>query len=74
MFLLQIILNNDCSEQNVMFVCLCNGIKDTELRDLARNGVRKAEDAYREIGVEMHCEDCSEYVQAVIDESITDHA
>ena len=53
-----------------MYVCLCNGIKDSELQDLARNGIRKAEDAYRQMGVEMHCEDCADYVQVVIDEAL----
>ena len=52
-----------------MYICLCNGIKDTELQELARKGVRTAEDAYRQLGVEMNCVDCSDYVQAFIDES-----
>jgi bacterioferritin-associated ferredoxin len=52
-----------------MYICLCNGIKDTELQELARKGIRTAEDAYRQLGVEMNCVDCSDYVQAFIDDS-----
>ena len=56
-----------------MFVCLCNGIKDSELRELALEGVSKAEDAYLRMGVEMHCEGCADYVQIVIDETLERH-
>jgi bacterioferritin-associated ferredoxin len=55
-----------------MYVCLCNGIKDSELRELARKGVRTAEEAYRHLGVEMTCVDCADYIQVVIDEAL-DH-
>ena len=51
-----------------MYVCLCNGIKDSELTALAREGVRTASEAYRRLGVEVNCEDCIEYVQLFIDE------
>ena len=51
-----------------MFVCLCNAIRDQELREAVRGGVRTAEDAYRLFGVEMNCADCGDYVQGIINE------
>jgi len=52
-----------------MYVCLCNAIKDTELEELARDGVRHAHDAYSALGVEVNCETCTDYVQAILDET-----
>lgn len=51
-----------------MYVCVCNAIKDSELRDIARRGVRSADYAYEALGCEPHCATCIEYVQAVLDD------
>jgi len=53
-----------------MFVCLCNGIRDRELRELAGKGVRTAGEAYRRLGVEMNCADCAECIQGFIDDAL----
>lgn len=50
-----------------MYVCLCNGIRDSELEDLASRGVRAAEEAYAALDVEMSCETCKDCVQEVLD-------
>lgn len=50
-----------------MYICICNAIRDSELRDLARSGVRSADCAYEALGCEPHCATCIEYVQAVLD-------
>ena len=53
-----------------MFVCLCNAIRERELREAIRLGVRTAEEAYRFLGVEMNCADCGDELQRAIDEML----
>ena len=53
-----------------MFICLCNGIRDSELRELAGDGVRTAGEAYRRLGVEMNCADCADCIQGFIDDAL----
>ena len=51
-----------------MFVCLCNGYRDSELRDLARKGHTEAERAYAALGDEPNCGQCIEIAQEIIDD------
>ena len=50
-----------------MYVCLCNAIKESEVRDLARAGARTADGIYAALGCEPHCSTCTEYLQQMID-------
>ena len=50
-----------------MFVCLCNAIRESEVRELARAGATTADAVYKSLGCEPHCETCTEYLQSVID-------
>jgi len=54
-----------------MFVCLCNAIKESEVRDLARSGAKTANCVYESLGCEPHCETCTEFLQSVIDAEAT---
>ena len=51
-----------------MYVCLCNGYRDSELRDLARRGFTVAEDAYRALGDGPCCGQCVAFAQGILDE------
>ena len=51
-----------------MYVCLCNGYRDSEISDVARNGVRCARRAYFELGSGPRCGQCLEMAQDLIDE------
>jgi bacterioferritin-associated ferredoxin len=53
-----------------MYVCLCNAIKESELRELAHSGVREAHAPYEALGVELNCETCLEHVQEVLDRTL----
>ena len=51
-----------------MYVCICNGYRDCELRALAQQGVRSAHAAYHTLGAGPRCGRCLSVAQRVIDE------
>ncbi len=52
-----------------MFVCSCNGYRDTDLRDVAREGFLSAEEAYIALGNGPCCGSCLNRAQQIIDEA-----
>ncbi len=55
-----------------MFVCLCNAISDTDLRQAARNGAKDVDSAYRCFGAEIKCGRCRETADQILSESAHD--
>lgn len=51
-----------------MYVCICNGHRDQELRDAAANGIRCALQAYDCLGGAPRCGQCLDMAQQIIDE------
>jgi len=51
-----------------MYVCLCNGYRESELRDMARQGHSVAEEAYRAMGDGPCCGHCVDFAQEILDE------
>lgn len=51
-----------------MYVCLCNGYRDSELRTLAREGHTTAVGAYLALGNGPCCGTCLDFAQELIDE------
>ena len=51
-----------------MIVCVCNAIREDEVRDAARNGATCPIDAYAALGCEPMCGCCLDYAQDVIDD------
>lgn len=49
-----------------MYICICNGIRESELQRLGREGVRDPRKALARFGCEPQCESCLEEVQAVL--------
>ncbi len=56
-----------------MFVCLCNGYRDAELREVARQGVTDASEAYLTLGNGPCCGRCLDCAQDIIDEAYLSH-
>jgi bacterioferritin-associated ferredoxin len=54
-----------------MYICLCNGYRESELRDMARKGFTVAEEAYEAMGDGPCCGQCVDFAQEVIDEERT---
>jgi bacterioferritin-associated ferredoxin len=50
-----------------MYVCLCNRYRDSDLREVAQNGVRCAKAAYFALGHGPRCGRCVEFAQGLID-------
>lgn len=51
-----------------MYVCLCHGFTDRDVRELARGGTRSAAQVYRHFGVRPQCGKCVPYVRAMVSE------
>ena len=51
-----------------MIVCVCNAIREEEIRGLAHCGARCPRAAYAELGCEPQCCTCLPYAQEIIDE------
>ncbi len=52
-----------------MYVCICNGYRETDLRALAREGVRSAHVAYRSLGGGPRCGRCLNFAQRLMDDN-----
>ncbi|KHK93033.1 (2Fe-2S)-binding protein [Novosphingobium malaysiense] len=51
-----------------MYVCICNAIRETELRDAARRCKGSVEDIYIALGRPPQCRQCLEEAEEIIDE------
>ncbi|MGE3693376.1 MAG: bacterioferritin-associated ferredoxin [Novosphingobium sp.] len=49
-----------------MFVCICNAIRETELRQAARECRGDAEEVYRCLGKEPQCGMCLDEAEAIL--------
>ena len=50
-----------------MYICICNGVSEKDLRRAARTGARTTEQAYASMGIELSCAQYVEYAQTIID-------
>lgn len=51
-----------------MYVCLCNGHRDREIRDAAKLGLRSAPEIYSYLGKPVRCGRCLDFATRLIDE------
>ena len=51
-----------------MIVCVCNAIREDEVRAAARDGATQPLAAYKALGCEPLCGCCLDYAQEVIDD------
>ncbi|MFO7287921.1 MAG: (2Fe-2S)-binding protein [Gammaproteobacteria bacterium] len=52
-----------------MYVCICNGHRDSDIRAAAREGLRSAPAIYRRLGKPVRCGRCLEFAAKVIEEA-----
>lgn len=50
-----------------MMVCICNAIRETQVREAARNGSTTACQAYRMLGRQPKCGQCVPFARSIID-------
>ena len=51
-----------------MFICICNAIRESELRDAARTSDLAVEALYAAFGKEPQCRQCLEEAEHIVDE------
>lgn len=51
-----------------MVVCVCNAIRECQVREAARNGSTTACQAYRTLGRQPKCGQCVTFARAIIDQ------
>lgn len=52
-----------------MFVCVCNGHRDSEIRQAAQAGLTCARQIYRHLGKPVRCGRCLEFAAGIIAEA-----
>ncbi|MDT0575592.1 (2Fe-2S)-binding protein [Croceicoccus sp. F390] len=51
-----------------MIVCICNAIRENQLRDAARAGPGDVEHVYRQLGCHAQCRQCFEEAGEILQE------
>lgn len=54
-----------------MYVCICNGITENQIRDAISDGVRSLRELRAELGVASCCGKCADCAQQVIHETLS---
>jgi bacterioferritin-associated ferredoxin len=49
-----------------MIVCICNAIRESEVRQAARDGASCANSAYRQLGRRARCGQCIPFAREII--------
>lgn len=52
-----------------MYICICNGHRDSDIRKAARAGLRSAPEIYARLGKPVRCGRCLEMAAKVIEEA-----
>jgi bacterioferritin-associated ferredoxin len=55
-------------EGRFMVVCVCNAIRERDVRDAARAGAMSACQAYRACGKQAKCGQCVPFARAIIEQ------
>jgi bacterioferritin-associated ferredoxin len=50
-----------------MYICLCNGYRDAEIREVAESGVQCAREVYLTLGSGPCCGTCLDCAQDIVD-------
>jgi len=53
-----------------MYICICNAIRECELRDAARKCGGDAEDAYAKLGKTPNCGQCLKDADRIVEEEL----
>ncbi|MBX9631312.1 MAG: bacterioferritin-associated ferredoxin [Burkholderiales bacterium] len=54
-----------------MYVCMCHGITDRQIREAVSEGVGSMRELRAELGVASSCGCCAEYAKQLLDETLT---
>lgn len=57
-----------------MFVCLCKGVTDTQIKESIANGANSLRDIRRELGVATQCCKCLPEARAIVDQALEENS
>ncbi len=57
------------SESSAMYVCVCHGITDRDIREAAENGVSSVRQLGKELGVGTQCGRCASMARSILRET-----
>lgn len=57
-----------------MYVCLCNGITDREIKQSIRDGSSSLEDLHDNLGVGSQCGQCACLSQDILDQTMEENS
>ncbi|MCE2462021.1 MAG: (2Fe-2S)-binding protein [Pseudomonadales bacterium] len=53
-----------------MYVCLCQAVKDSEVRQAVASGIENVDELGEVLGVGTGCGSCRDFAQTLIDEAL----
>jgi len=54
-----------------MVVCICNAIRERDVRTAARDGSANPQEAYRKLGCQIRCGQCLPFARQIIESERT---
>ncbi|MBO6782864.1 MAG: (2Fe-2S)-binding protein [Alphaproteobacteria bacterium] len=51
-----------------MYVCICNAVKDSEVKAVIAEGVQDVDEVYRALDVEPQCGTCRSFIRELMSE------
>lgn len=57
-----------------MYICLCKGITDTQIRSAVQEGARSLGDVHASLGVASQCGKCGIMARQIVRETLSDSA
>jgi bacterioferritin-associated ferredoxin len=65
---------DDRQEETTVYICLCHGITDSQIRGCIERGARSLCDLRGELGVATQCGSCAEQASQMLDEQCSPDA
>ena len=53
-----------------MYVCICNSVTDSDIREAVRDGVRDQRDLVRRTGCSSDCGSCADFAREVMNQAL----
>lgn len=60
--------NIKCGNAKAMYVCICNGITDKQIRKAVAGGANSLQELRDELGVGSQCGSCTDYAMTLLDD------
>ncbi|HEX7954287.1 MAG TPA: bacterioferritin-associated ferredoxin [Burkholderiales bacterium] len=54
-----------------MYICLCNGITESQIRDAVSDGIRSLHELRQTLGIASCCGKCADCAQQVVRETLS---